>query len=86
MTLLDTAGLLSRPDSLQYLYVSVDDPDFRSDSAQVTILFSTSYYNDYVPVVTKNQQGSIVEHASQGTVILNLEATDQDSATNFISW
>ena len=86
LTIIDTTGLLTLPDSLQYLYVSVDDPDFRSDSAQVTILFSTSYYNDYVPVVTKNQQGSIVEHASQGTVILNLEATDQDSATNFISW
>jgi len=86
LTIIDTMGLLSLPDSLQYLYVSVDDPDFRSDSVQVTVLFSTSYYNNYAPIVTKNQQGSTVEHASQGTVILSLEATDQDSATNLISW
>ena len=61
LVLKDTSGLLTLSDSLQVLYVNVNDADYQSDSAKISITFSSAYKNDYPPVISAKQEATLVE-------------------------
>lgn len=84
ITVNNTAAIDYETSTSFTLTVQVEDDAGETDTAQITIPVVDA--DDSAPVITAGQSGDVDENSALNTIVLNVLATDSDTAGNLANW